>query len=78
MRMKKVVADAEAKMIAQESSDKIRDEDKGEDDSGDDDSGDDDKDDFSDSDDNQPANDQGSRQEEKDWDERRLRAFLLD
>ena len=55
------VADAEARLIAQKRSGEVSDEDEGEDDSGDAD-----EDDFLDSDDDQPANHQGSSQEEKD------------
>ena len=57
------VADAEARMIAHESSGEVSDEDEGE---GDTDSGDDNEDGFSDSDDDQPANHQGSSREERD------------
>jgi hypothetical protein len=55
------VADAEARMIAQDSSGDVSDED--EDDTG---SGNEDEDDISDSDDNRPANHQGSSRKEKD------------
>jgi hypothetical protein len=61
------VADAEARMIAQESSGGISDEISDEDDDDDDtSSGDEDDDDISDSDDNRPANQQGSSRKEKD------------
>jgi hypothetical protein len=56
------VADAEARMIAQESSGEVSDDDEDEDDTG---SGDDDEADVSDSDDNRPANNQGSSRKEK-------------
>jgi hypothetical protein len=59
------VADAEARMIAQESSDEVSDEDEDEGEANTD-SGDDNEERFSDSDDDQPANHQGSSREEKD------------
>jgi superfamily II DNA helicase RecQ len=59
----RVVADAEARMIAQDSSGEVSNEDEDEDDPG---SGDDYEDDSSDSDDNRSANHQGSSRKEKD------------